>query len=235
MKILIFSDLHGSIKNIFFFLEKNNNSFERILFAGDFFGYLIGSKEIIKFFQSHSIDFIIGNHDLYFLRKIFKNNFNFYYNKYKSFMMSLKNYQNKYGALFETCKQINVDELKPLLGQQFYKELIIDGLKFIICHGSIDDAFNEYIYPDSNKIDIFFQEYDFDVLILGHTHIPFIKEKKGKYIINPGSCTLPRGQNKSPTVIVCDTKDLNFKIIEIEQKIKYNRISQNKIILQSDN
>lgn len=58
-----------------------------------------------------------------------------------------------------------------------YKEEIY-GKKIVITHGHI---------ALENPL-------DYDILITGHTHVPSLKERGGKYYLNPGSIALPRTQ-----------------------------------------
>ena len=46
-----------------------------------------------------------------------------------------------------------------------------------------------------------------DILIYGHEHIPYIKEKDGKVFINVGSISLPR-QNNNPTYAIYNNKEV---------------------------
>ena len=63
-----------------------------------------------------------------------------------------------------------------------------------------------------------------DILILGHTHIPFIQEKildSGKKIImiNPGSVGQPRDNDPRASYAVLDVKNMVAEIIRVEYDI----------------
>ncbi len=38
-----------------------------------------------------------------------------------------------------------------------------------------------------------YEDKDFDIVIFGHTHVPFLKQDNGKVYLNPGSPSKPRG------------------------------------------
>lgn len=38
---------------------------------------------------------------------------------------------------------------------------------------------------------------DGDVIVLGHTHVPVAEQKESLYLFNPGSTTIPRGDNQA--------------------------------------
>ena len=104
MRILIFSDIHSKADNILSVVK--NNSFDKILFAGDIFGYFIGSPTIVDLFLNNDIEFILGNHDLYFLRRLNPELFKKQFDKYEKLMTSDIDYQNKYVAIEETVINI---------------------------------------------------------------------------------------------------------------------------------
>ena len=53
------------------------------------------------------------------------------------------------------------------------------------------------------------------ILVYGHLHIPFIKEKDGNYYINPGSISLPKSEY-GPTYLVLE--DNKFVIYDLDNK-----------------
>lgn len=65
--------------------------------------------------------------------------------------------------------------------------IAVDEKEFYITHGNLyhEDNWN---YPNT-------------ILIYGHYHIPFIKEKNSSLFINPGSISLPKQENKPSYMI----------------------------------
>jgi|ERR1035437_4183550 putative phosphoesterase len=228
MRILIFSDIHSNADNILSVIK--NNTFDKILFAGDIFGYFIGSPKIVDFFLNNNIEFILGNHDLYFLRKLNNELFRKYLGKYEKLMISHIDYQKKYGAIEETIINIMNEDVLKFYTSDLIKNMQLDMLKFIICHGSPYNPFDEYLYPDSDKFDRIFTDFDFDILICGHTHKQFVIKRGERYILNPGSCTLPRGNNK-PSYLIINTNPIEISVIENRQKINYILESKSKVKL----
>lgn len=60
--------------------------------------------------------------------------------------------------------------------QEYEKEIKFNGLKILLIHGDIEH-----------------QRDDHDVLVFGHTHVPFLKREGKKIYLNPGSPSKPRG------------------------------------------
>lgn len=84
-------------------------------------------------------------------------------------------------------------------------ELEICNKKFFFTHGHKFNIDNE---PSS----------DFDVLVYGHFHTGFIKEKNGKIFVNAGSISLPKNDTPNSFLIITDEeiilKDIDENIID---------------------
>lgn len=83
--------------------------------------------------------------------------------------------------------------------------LSINGRDIYLTHGHI---YNENNWHNKNSI-----------LIYGHFHTPFIKEKDGNLYVNPGSISLPKDDNGPTYLVLEDDKFViynlnNQKIIE---------------------
>lgn len=228
MKVILISDLHGSIENIRQVLYKGE--YDKLLFAGDMFGYFPFNTEIINLFKEKQVEYIIGNHDIYFIRELFPRLFEEKFGDISIKMLTSDEYNNKYGVLFEDKLRLNNLDVEFFRNASFSKKVVIDDINFLICHGSPMNAFNEYIYPDYTSFDNLYSKFDFDILVMGHTHKKLFDNTYKRYILNPGSCTIPRGELK-PTYIEIDTSLYEFKFIELEQKIRFKNISKSKIKL----
>lgn len=226
MRVLVFSDVHSNDKNIKKILK--TEIYDRCIFAGDFFGYFKFRQEIFDLLTYKETDFVLGNHDLYFIREFYPELFAERFIHLDKQMLSSKEYDQKYGILSETISQYPNLDLKIFRDSDTTKQIKIDNINILICHGSPDNPFDGYVYPDYEKFDELFDKYMFDVLILGHTHKHFSVKRDGRYIVNPGSCTLPRGNGK-PSYAIIDTTSLQISIYETEQAIQFERLTANKI------
>lgn len=74
-----------------------------------------------------------------------------------------------------------------------------------------------FTHGNKNNIDILPKE-EFDVLIYGHFHTGFIKEKDGKIFVNSGSISLPKDNTENSYLIIENNiiylKDINQNIID---------------------
>ena len=105
------------------------------------------------------------------------------------------------------------------------------------CDAEVDEMisnfkFNDYINLDLNGKKFFFthgHKYNMDnipsevdVLVYGHFHTGFIKEKDGVLCINAGSITLPKNGTKNSYLIINDDEIILKDVKETEiEKIKY--------------
>ncbi|MCK9210002.1 MAG: metallophosphoesterase [Ignavibacteriaceae bacterium] len=207
---------------------KVDSAFDHYIFLGDIFGYIPLEKDVLSFFKKSNLTFILGNHDLYYLKSLSESEFLKTYSNINRSMISSNAYEERYGYLYETCSKYKLKDTSFLFGVPLEKNIILDNLRIILAHGSPSNPFNEYIYRDNENIKELFYKFNFDILALGHTHKSFIYENNGHYIINPGSCTIPRGGG-NPSIIICNTNPLSFKIKAIPQTIKYRTITKTKI------
>jgi putative phosphoesterase len=228
LKIFIFSDIHGRVDNIKNILE--NNTFDEYVFAGDFFGYFLIEKDALDLFIKYKVKWILGNHDIYFLREISPLRFKEKFKHLEERMLSSESYKAKYGIFTETIERLKSFKLDFWETGLLERRLNYNNLDILISHGSPNNPYDEYIYPDYENFQELFEEYSFDLLILGHTHKGFIRVNENRTIINPGSCSLPRGDNK-PSYAVYDTVKKDAILIEIPQKIKFVKETRSKLKL----
>ena len=90
----------------------------------------------------------------------------------------------------------------------------IEGFNFLLKHG--DDL---SIFWENNPGPILDQmkKENIDVLLLGHTHRPFIEEKESHWIFNPGSIVQPRSSVASYGIIEIAKGNLNLFIKKVDE------------------
>lgn len=231
MKIFIFSDIHGKVDNILPVLEQD--IFDEYLFAGDLFGYFMGGRDVIELVSKYNVKFILGNHDLYFLRQIFPEWFRLKFAEVEKKMITADEYNSRYGYLYSSLLEIKCYDLSFFENIGLSKRISIDNLNILMCHGSPQNPFNGYIYPDYEYFDELFDNTAFDILILGHSHKDFIKIKENRFIINPGSCTLPRSE-ASPSYAVFDSNERSASIHYLNQNLNFTKQTKSKLVLKTN-
>ncbi len=82
--------------------------------------------------------------------------------------------KENYHVVKGNCDQFGIDE----------KIIDIDGVKILLVHGHNQGVKSGYL-----TLQLYAKEKACNVVIFGHTHIPFISQEEGILMINPGSCS----------------------------------------------
>lgn len=78
--------------------------------------------------------------------------------------------------------------------------LVIDGLRFLVCHG--------HDLPAAG-VEALIQRHNLDVVITGHTHVPLLGKIGQAVHLNPGSPSLPKGE-AGPTAALYEDGELKL-------------------------
>jgi putative phosphoesterase len=93
----------------------------------------------------------------------------------------------------------------------------IDGRKVLFVHGS-PRKLNEYLYEDLPATDLIpmLREADADVLVCGHTHLPYHRVVEGRHIINAGSVGKPKhGDPRAVYALIEMGNDIQVDFIKV--------------------
>lgn len=101
----------------------------------------------------------------------------------------------------------------------------IDGLRLLFVHGSPHRPINGYIYPDSSLSE--YSKLTADVVFMGHTHHPFVREEEGRLFVNVGSCGLPRDSNPRGCAALFDTANKDLRLLRFSLAKSSRRILKN--------
>ncbi|MFX1516861.1 MAG: metallophosphoesterase family protein [Promethearchaeota archaeon] len=97
-----------------------------------------------------------------------------------------------------------------------------------IIHGSPQYPLDEYIRPDTpaqKDLFPFMELFEIGILLLGHTHIPFVDKSKSAetnqelLMCNPGSVGQPRDRDPRASYAVIDLENFLAEIIRVEYNI----------------
>lgn len=231
MRIALISDIHSNIealKSVISDIETRN--VDRIISTGDLVGYLPYPNEVIDYFKKYSIESVIGNNDKKVSEHVFDP---------KCLETKTGKEIQSGGSLLFTSKTITEDNRAYLRKLPERIILEIDGMKLLFVHGS-PRAIDEYLYEEDDELlETFSEKIEEDVLVFGHTHIPFHKIVNNKHFINAGSVGKPKHGNASSTYVVIDVEDGNisaeifyvtYDISELCAEIRKNRMIADHLI-----
>ena len=204
--IAVISDIHSNLPALEAVL-KDISEVDKIICAGDLVGYNPYPNEVIQEIKMRNIICIRGNHDRAVL-----------YNVYRDFNPEAQI------ATKWTRKNLTAENLEYLV---FLKDNMIfeeEDCKMAMHHGAPFDE-DVYIFPEEVTENLL--KYDgVDLLILGHTHVPFIKKFRKGVILNPGSVGQPRDGDPRASYALIDPENdfyeirrVDYDIDEVYQKI----------------
>lgn len=188
------SDVHANLVAFLAVLEKIDHlGIEQIYNAGDIVGYYPFPNETIDQFRERDIMTIKGNHDLAVL------------NAKVGPMNSMAS-----TAVDWTAINIGQKERKYLEGLEEHLDVNIGQVRSSIFHGSPRYP-DEYIYEEDATEDLL-DKCGSRLLVLGHTHVPFVRHTDKGIIVNPGSVGQPRDGDPRACFMTYDSTKDHFEL-----------------------
>jgi putative phosphoesterase len=106
-----------------------------------------------------------------------------------------------------TTDLISDDAKKYLRGLPRECRFTLDGVSFYMNHTSPGMSLHHYIDQNASRseLDQIYQDIRTDVIITGHTHIPYVKKIRHRILLNPGSVGEPRDGDPRASFATFDT------------------------------
>jgi putative phosphoesterase len=202
MLIGLISDVHSNSVALKAVLEELDAwGIKIVLHAGDIVGYNPYPDETIELFKKKKIITILGNHD-------------------RAFMTGDTSDFNPYAAaaMEWTRNAASQDCLNYIMGLKNTVTIAAEDERIVMFHESPKNL-HDYIFPDVATPDLL-SNINGDVLVLGHTHIPFIMESEEGQVVNPGSVGQPRDGNPDASFAVLDTVTREIKLKRVQYDIE---------------
>ena len=214
MRVCVISDIHGNYSALKKCIRESKKlNVEKYLCLGDYVGYYYEPEKCIDLLLNLNAVCIKGNHETVFFKTL--------ESKKKAEKFS-KIYGNSIFKNLKLLKKKHIVFLKSLRSQFRFS---LNKKKFFLAHGSPWNK-NFYLYP--NVKEVWFKKllkYKFDYCVLGHTHIPMIKNlTSNKVVLNPGSIGQPRNKSANAQWLIFDTK--SKKITQKNSSYSLKRIKK---------
>jgi putative phosphoesterase len=199
MKIAVIADIHSNL----YALEEVLREIKRvkIFCCGDLVGYNPFPNEVVGLIKKENIISILGNHD----------------------HAVLTGDTSWFNPIAAKAIQWTREELKEE-NKKFLKRLptMHEHESFSMIHGSPKNPLEEYVYPDHPDYVFkdFFNYTRKDVIILGHTHVPFVRRIDNKLVFNPGGVGQPRDMDPRASYAMFDTKTKEVEIKRVEYDVE---------------
>lgn len=195
VRLGIISDAHGNasaLQECMSFFHKKG--VEQILFLGDAVGYFPHCAEVCEMLVQAKAICLKGNHEAMAFGEL-----------------PLSPEVDDITGLTRTCGNLPEAWWQEVESRGSRLSLDIDGKKFLMVHGSPDAPLTGRVHePEDLHI-----EEGIDVILMGHTHRPFINSVNNCLLLNPGSCGLPRDHGGLLSLAILDTEQMETEVYRI--------------------
>ena len=194
MKVAILGDIHGNSLALEAVLNSaKEQDVKLLLITGDLVGYYFAPDKVLELLESWNKHMVRGNHED-MLAAV------------RGTPAKLAGIEKKYGSgLRIALESLSDAQLDTLCDLPHPVELELEGRKALLCHGAPWDN-DTYVYPDAdNALLARCVHPGVDMVILGHTHYPMMREIGGTLVVNPGSVGQPRNRQPGAHWALYDT------------------------------
>jgi diadenosine tetraphosphatase ApaH/serine/threonine PP2A family protein phosphatase len=215
MRYLILSDIHSNLAALNACIDDaEDKEIDKIICLGDIVGYAAKPNQCIEILRKKNAICILGNHDAACINKIELNWFN---------------------SLARFCIEWTIKELKKE-NKEFLLKLPekFCTQEFFAVHGSPFSPLKEYM--DEEIAFLSFQEISQNILLCGHSHIPFIIEqgkgllpikgdkvislKNSRFVISVPSVGQPRDFDSRAGYAILDLEKMLIEIYRVKYDIE---------------
>lgn len=199
MRILLISDLHANWPA----LEAIREPFDACLCMGDLVDYGAEPGPVIDWVRRHAQVCIRGNHDHMVAQNVVT--------------VGLTGFRYLSGATRPLSRQLVGETDRRFLAQlPITRFLTLDGLRLFLVHATPRDPLDEYAPPDAEFWKRRVEGVGADIILVGHTHVPYQLTVGSTRIVNPGSVGLPRDGDPRASYAILEDGKISFRRIEYD-------------------
>ncbi|HTE26480.1 metallophosphoesterase family protein [Flavitalea sp.] len=221
MRLAIISDIHGNLPALKAVLNDiDSRDIDQIVCLGDLVDFAPWPNEVIHLIRTSKIMTIMGNHD----ERI----------AFDLPIIPLSKHSEKETiarekAINHSKNSVTADNKAYLASLQ--KSIIIqyENVKLHFTHAS-PEGIDEYLYEDEESLEKRLLLVNTDFLLIGHTHLSYIKDFGNKKVINTGSVGRSKETDRkaaysivgvTPDSVTAEIVKVDYPIIETANAI-YN-------------
>lgn len=178
MKVALIGDVHANLPALEAVLEHASlQGCETIWNVGDFVGYNAFPEEVVQRLREVCAISIVGNYDLKVLKF-----------PQKDAKWRRKKLPQKWLAFKWAYEHLSEQSRSYLASLSREARIEIDGHRVLLTHAS-PAAIDEHLYEDTDeeRLRELATEAAADIIIFGHSHVPFTRDTDGVLFINTGS------------------------------------------------
>lgn len=213
MRVLLLADVHANWEALLA-LQHAEPQPDVVLFAGDAVGYGPDPVNCARWLRAYAALAVRGNHD---------------------HTLATAEHIGAPAELEDAARE-TLDYTRALLSQKdrahlgglpASASLVIGGACFYVTHGTPSDPLGGAINPATcaeAALHTLFDGVEADVIVLGHTHLPALRQFDGRVIVNPGSLGQPRCGVPDATYAIWDDGHLQIKHLHYDRAALARRL-----------
>lgn len=195
MRIAFVSDVHGNLAALEACLDLvDGGGYDRLVSLGDMFGYFPDGVECHARLADAGADLMLGNHEAMLLD-----------------LLSVPPGHEDVVKLEPERARLTPELRSELAGLRPFMEIVVDGARLLLVHGTPVDPLRGYAYPDSDLAQFVTPAYDH--VVMGNTHRAMLRTLGGTTFVNVGSVGLPRDGGHSGSFGSFDSSSGQFELI----------------------
>lgn len=205
MKIAVLSDIHSNLPALQAAQEVLNKAgVGKVLCAGDVVGYGASPNECCEIVRGLASHCVLGNHE-------------------ESVLTRDTSRMTVYAARASewTSGVLDRESRDYLITFKDQAKIESEGSRIVMCHGSIQDIW-QYV-EEHEAQESMLSKSGADILIMGHTHRPYVRRFSSGMILNPGSVGQPRDGDPRGSLAVVDSRERDYRIVRFEYDIEAAR------------
>lgn len=203
MRILVISDIHSNSVA----LEAIREKFDICFCLGDLVDYGPDPAKCVQWMIDNKAEVVRGNHDhgtAHSVAVVGDTGFRYLTSVTRPLQWSA----------------LDTNQRKFLARLPITKRVVVDGVRYLLVHGTPRDPLDEYLRKDPAAWAEQVKDQEVDVVCVGHSHLQFDLDAGGVRILNPGSVGLPRDSDpRAAYAIIEDGKIQNIQLKRIPYDI----------------
>ena len=197
MKILVLSDIHANLAA----LQAVQEDYDHLICLGDLVDYGPQPRECIEWVRHRSPKIVRGNHDNAVGRRMDCR----CSEKFKPLSVATREY---------TWGVLNPGETSYLADLPLTERFELGGLRFLAVHATPSDPLFRYLAPEEKLWASEVAASEADIILVGHTHRPFVLPCGQKSVLNPGSVGQPRDGDPRASYALIRDGQVELKRVE---------------------
>lgn len=194
MRIVFISDIHAN----FAALQALRETWDELWVLGDLVNYGPRPAEVIDWVRDHAHVVIRGNHD-----------HAIGFSTDPRCSAPYKRMAAETGGFTESV--LKREQKRYLEGLPLTATRQLGGTTFYMCHATVSDPLFGYRKEDAPAWEDEVRSTEADAVLVGHTHVPFIRGIGERILLNPGSIGQPKTDNPEACYAIWEDGEFNLK------------------------